>query len=73
VTAGLTDGVNDSVVSEGEYDFWSYESFLSTSSQDSNALSFETQLEAAFPQFSTLPAADLNVSRTVDGGPLSQN
>jgi hypothetical protein len=73
VTAGLTDGVNDPVVSEGQYDFWSYESFLAPSSQSSTSASFESLVEAQFPQFSALPEADLNVNRSVDGGPLSQN
>ncbi|MCE0484086.1 MAG: hypothetical protein LV479_07600 [Methylacidiphilales bacterium] len=73
VAAGTTDGADDHAVAEGEYTFWSYESFLAPSGQSSTSQAFETQLEAAFPQFSTLPFNDLNVSRTTDGGPLSPN
>jgi len=72
VTATTTDGVNDAVVSEGQYTFWSYESFLAPSTQSSTSASFETLVEAQFPTFSALPAADLNVNRSADGGPLSQ-
>ena len=72
VTATTTDGVNDAVVSEGQYTFWSYESFLAPSTQSSTSASFETLVEAQFPTFSALPAADLNVNRSSDGGPLSQ-
>ncbi len=71
VTAGTTDGANDPVVAEGEYTFWSYESFLSTSSQSSTSQDFETQVETAFPPFSALPESDLKVNRSADGGPLS--
>ncbi len=66
VAASLTRGV-DPVVANGEYTFWSYESFLSPSGQSSTATAFETQVEAAFPPFAALPASDLKVDRTGDG------
>jgi hypothetical protein len=66
VAASLSRGT-DPVVANGEYTFWSYESFLSPAGQSSTALSFETLVEAQFPTFAALPATSLNVSRSGDG------
>jgi len=71
VTAGTTDGASDPAVSEGEYTFWSYESFLAPTSQGSTSAAFETDVEAQFPAFATLAQTTLNVSRSADGGPLA--
>jgi len=73
VAASLVDGGDDSAVAEGEYTFWSYESFLAPSNQLSQAADIETRVEAVFPNYATLPFNDLNVNRSVDGGPISSN
>jgi len=72
VTATTVDATNDPVVSEGEYTFWSYESFLAPSSQSSTSASFETLVEAQFPTYTALPESYLQVNRSADGGALQQ-
>jgi hypothetical protein len=58
-------------VQEGQYTFWSYESIFPSATIAGNQLSFANAVKAAFPSHSSAPLSGVNVSRQVDGGPLS--
>jgi hypothetical protein len=73
VTAGLVDGQDDPAVAEGEYTFWSYESFLAPANQTTASADIEQRVETVFPTYATLQYGQLNVSRSTDGGSLSAN
>ena len=60
-------------VAEGNYTFWSYEQLFAPATQSSSAASFSTLLANEFPTYAEVPYANLNVSRSVDGGPVTQN
>jgi hypothetical protein len=62
-----------SAVAEGNYTFWSYEQLFAPATQSSAAASFSTLLANEFPTYAEVPLSALNVSRSVDGGPISQN
>ena len=61
-----------SAVAEGNYTFWSYEQLFTPATQSSAAASFSTQLANKFPTYAAVPLSVLNVSRSVDGGPITQ-
>ena len=62
---------SQNAVSEGLYTFWSYEQIFLSPTISGNKLSFANAVTAAFPALSVSPLSGVNVSRTVDGGPIT--
>jgi hypothetical protein len=61
---------------EGAYTFWSYEQLFSLPTLSGNQLSFANAIVAAWPSASLVSGVQLsgvNVSRTVDGGPITED
>ncbi len=57
-------------VKEGRYTFWSYEQLFPAAGLSGNKLSFANAVKTAFPSHSAAPLSTVNVTRTVDGGPV---
>lgn len=59
-------------VAQGKYTFWSYTGLFKTGSLVGNQLAFANAVTAAFPAHATVPLSSVSVSRTVDGGDVTQ-
>ncbi len=62
-------------VAEGQYTFWSVEQLYQSSGVVSGTpqATFIAQIISNFPSFANIPLTALQVSRSVDGGPISHN
>jgi hypothetical protein len=72
---------SSTAVDEGNYSFWSYEQLFAPTPLGTsvvtgygiNQAAFASQIVSSFPTYAEVPLSGLQVSRSVDGGSISQN